>query len=155
MTTRDIPFYLNHVPLHRMNQLLTRVWVFGGEPRKQMVRSLCGRYKGGVGLCSASLHLVAFIAPDETYRELPPPHRQYEMWQMANKPQAPECPCMAFIDIENGGRPWRERGTDRHHPLCQWERSAKDVFVRYGQLEAQGKARPDDLTRVRDSIEKG
>jgi hypothetical protein len=151
--TKDVPYSVNHVPLHRLNQVLTRIWMFEEthQARRQLVKSLNKRYPSGVGVVSATLFLIAFIAPNQSVRNLMPPFRKYEMWQMNNKPAPPECACANFVDPENDCRPWRERGSREHHPVCQFERTSSKVFERMVNRPA-GKERPDDLTRIRDEL---
>lgn len=120
--------YHDHVPLHRLNTPQTKLWLFGGDIRRRMAANLSKRYRAGVGVCSATLRLIAFVDPRGNIRDLPPPHKLYKMFEMSNQPMVSECQCAAFFDPEVGGA-WRERGTAEHHPLCQFDRTAIPVFA--------------------------
>jgi hypothetical protein len=125
--------------------------------KHQMASALIRRYPGGVGILSATQRLFALVDPRGNVRELPPPHKRYEMWQIANRPMVPECPCADYFDPEVEGC-WRERGSNAgHHPLCQFDRSSASVFVRAAreahQRIAQGSGpqeRPDEWIRMRE-----
>lgn len=127
-----------------------------------MASALVRRYAGGVGVLSATQRLFALVDPRGNVRELPPPHRRYEMWQIANRPEVPECPCANFFDPEVGG-PWRERGGQAgHHPICQFDRSAArvwDIAVKQGEeRQARGQnpqARPDEWLKIREEVSQG
>jgi hypothetical protein len=113
------------------------MWLLSEVNRKNISNALSKMYRGGVGVCSATLRLMAMVAPNGTYRMLAPPFRKYEMWQIANKPEVLglECPCADYFDPEVGG-PYRERGPAAgHHPMCQFDRTSSVVFK-----EAQGRA---------------
>lgn len=124
-------------PLHRMNQPQTQAWFTVPAWRRKFADFLVKqRYRGGFGVCSATLRLIAVVDPRGAVRELPPPHSRFEMWQVANKPRPRECPCAGFYDPEVGGA-FRDRGAPEgeHHPLCQFDRTAVPVFA-----QAQRKA---------------
>jgi hypothetical protein len=143
-------------PLHRLNTPQTKVWLISPHGRNSMAVALARMYPGGVGVLSATQRLFAVVDPKGNVRELPPPHNRYEMWQIANAPRVPECPCANFLDPEVQG-PWRERGGNAgHHPLCQFDRTAAHVFVKAAEtanqrLERGGPAqeRPDEWLRLR------
>lgn len=150
-TPRDLPY-----PLHRLNTPQTKIWLISLSVRRGMADALIRRYPGGFGVLSATQRLFALVDPRGAIRELPPPHRRYEMWQIANKPTVPECPCASFFDPEVQGC-WRERGGSiGHHPLCQFDRTSESVFVRaartaHERLVGGGPAqeRPDEWIRMR------
>lgn len=121
-------------PLHRLNIPKTKLWLISKVWRNTLATNLARHYRGGVGVCAATLRLIAFIDPRGNIRELTRPFKKYEMWQIANKPAIPECPCMDYYDPEVGG-PYRERGDRSHHPFCQFEQTAGAVFK-----ESQGRA---------------
>lgn len=122
-------------PLHRLNQVGTRLWLTVPATRPRIVQALLKRYRGGFGLCAATMRLFVVVSPNGAIRELAPPLVQYEMWQLANAPSPTrECPCGDYFDPEVKG-PYRERGNNLHHPLCQFDRTAPRVF-----RVAQGKA---------------
>lgn len=119
--------YHDHVPIHRLNQPQTVLWLFGGEVKRRMASNLAKRYPAGVGIVSATLYLIAYVDPRGGFRDLPPPHKRYVMPEISNRPMVGECQCAGFFDPEVGG-PWRERGTDEHHPMCQFDRVAGIVY---------------------------
>lgn len=121
-------------PLHRLNTPKTKLWLISEVWRRSMAKTLHKMYRGGVGVCAATGRLFAYVRPNGDIHELKRPFRKYEMWQMANAPRAIECPCMDFFDPEVQG-PYRERGTNDHHPMCQFEETGQAVFK-----EAQGVA---------------
>lgn len=123
-------------PLHRLNQPRTKMWLISVTNKRRTAAALARIYRGGVGVCSATLYLIAVVNPDGTYRELTSPFKRYEMWQIANKPEAigVECPCADYYDPEVGG-PYRERGVNGHHPMCQFDMTSQAVFK-----QAQGMA---------------
>jgi hypothetical protein len=125
-----------------------------------MASALVRRYPGGVGVLSATQRLFVLVNPRGDIRELPPPHRRYEMWQIANKPAQPECPCADFFDPEVGGC-WRERGEQAgHHPLCQFDRHSEAVFMIAGRKARENlargggspQARPDEWVKIRQEL---
>lgn len=154
-TPSDLPY-----PLHRLNTPQTKVWLISLEARRQIANALALKYRGGVGVLTATQRLFALVDPRGAIQELAPPHRRYEMWQIANRPQAPECPCADYIDPEVQG-PWRERGSDLHHPLCQFDKTAASVFVRAAR-EAHARIsagmgpqeRPDEWNRMREEAQR-
>lgn len=166
--------------LHRLNQPLTKMWLIGGPVRRSMAAALVrNKYRGGCGVCSATNYLMAVVDPRGIVREIPPPLRRFELWQMANAPvpeAGDECPCLGFFDPEVQGE-WRERGPlAGHHPLCQWDRTAKKVFtlaqgraaervgitIEHGVPVVDGteklkggvpaQARPDEWNRIREEV---
>ncbi len=116
-------------PLHRMNQTQTLAWLTVPAWRRKFIEHLLReRYRGGFGVCSATLRLIATVNPRGALVELAPPHRLFEMHEVANAPAPPRCPCAEYYDPEVGG-PFRERGREHeHHPLCQFDKTAKPVF---------------------------
>lgn len=146
-------------PLHRLNTPQTKVWLISEGAKRQIAAALVRRYPGGVGVLSATQRLFALVDPRGNVRALPPPHRRYEMWQISNRPDLPECPCANFFDPEVGGA-WRECGYEAgHHPLCQFDRTSEKVFVlaaerANGRLN-QGLApqdRPDEWIKIREEV---
>lgn len=119
--------YHDHVPVHRLNTPQIKLWLFGGDIRRRMASNLSKRYPAGCGVCSPTLHLIAYVDPRGGIRDLAPPFKTYKMHEIANQPMVTECQCASFFDPEVGG-PWRERGTDEHHPLCQFDRTSMPVF---------------------------
>lgn len=130
-----------------MNQVQTLAWLTVPAWRRRFIEFLVReRYRGGFGVCSATLRLIATVDPRGAVRELAPPHRRFEMHEVANAPRPPECPCATFYDPEVGGE-FRERDSGGHHPLCQFDKTAKKVFV-----EAQRRAFDRLDIRVIDGI---
>lgn len=170
-TPRSLPY-----PIHRLNTPQIQVWLISVTARREFASNLVKRpeYSGGVGLLSPDLHLFAVVDPHGNIRELPPPHRVFEMWQIENQPDLPRCPCANFIELESGG-PWAESGKEGHHPLCQFDPTGAIVFgiaskkalhrvgveVRGDSLvrvEKTGKApqeRPDEWDRIRTEVRGG
>lgn len=171
MTYERTTNYHDHVPIHRLNTPQTKLWLFGGDIRRRLASNLSKRYPSGVGVCSATLRLIAYVDPKGGFRELLPPHKKYEMYQISNKPLVAECQCASFFDPEVQG-PWRDRGTDEHHPICQFERVSGKVFdtlvlrspgVTAARLDANGEPvferhsgapalRPDEALKLREQL---
>lgn len=119
--------YHDHVPIHRLNTPQTKLWLFGGDIKRRMASNLSKRYRAGVGVCSATLRLIAYVDPRGGIRDLPPPHKLYKMHEISNQPLVSECQCAGYFDPEVKGA-WRERATTDHHPLCQFDRTSMPVF---------------------------
>lgn len=119
--------YHDHVPIHRLNTPQTKLWLFGGDIKRRMASNLSKRYRAGVGVCSATLRLIAYVDPHGNFRDLPPPHKLYAMHQVSNQPLVTECQCASFYDPEVKGA-WRERDTTEHHPMCQFDPTSAPVF---------------------------
>lgn len=117
-----------------MNTAVTRAF-FIPRIRQQMLEVWLERYgRQGVGLCTHTLRLIAYIRPDGTLHELKPPFQQFQMWQMANAPKVHStagqtCACANYYDPEVQG-PWKERGLppNHHHPFCQFSKTAVAVY---------------------------
>lgn len=120
--------YHDHVPIHRLNTPQTKLWLFGGDIRRRMAANLSKRYRSGVGVCSATLRLIAYVDPRGGIRDLPPPHKLYKMHETSNQPMVSECQCASFYDPEVKG-PWRDRDTSDHHPMCQFDGTSSAVFT--------------------------
>lgn len=144
---------MTDIPLHRLNSAQTKLWLIDNRPTAAF---LAKTYRCGVGVLSATLRLIAYVQPDGIVRPLPPPHKRYEMWQIANMPsvQYNECACRNFWDPENGR--WAERNTNQHHPFCQFDQTAQAVFERSQQVAVgrlgeglSAQARPDEWERLR------
>ena len=149
MTINDIPYY-------RMNSAVTKLWLISPEARNRLATRLTQKHRSGVGMCSATLHLIAYIQPNGVIRELPPPHRTMNMWQMVNKPERQVCACYDYYDPESHG-PWGDRPNEQaHHPMCQFERVAEKVYERAhhsasGVLDHTGGLTGDAINRRRDN----
>lgn len=146
-------------PLHRLNTPQIKSWLSIDSWKHEQAARLAERYRTGVGVLSPTMYLFALVDPRGGIRELVAPFHRYEMWQIANQPETEECPCGQFFDPEAQG-PWRtrpefERGV--HHPFCQFDPFAKNVFARAAAMAIdrleQGhgnpQARPDEWNRIR------
>lgn len=151
-------------PLVRLNSLQALFWLKGGDRQKQMANIYSKTWKGGLVILSPTLYAIATVGPWGNINDLPPPHRQFEMWQVANKPSVKymECACRNYYDPEVQG-PWhlrdKQRGMDVHHPFCQFERTAMPVWVQ-SKVSAEERAaahlnpqtRPDEWIRRREEL---
>lgn len=161
--THNAPYDVCHVPLHWLTKNKTKLWLLGGQLRRQMASELSRLYRTGCGVLSETLFLIAYVDPRGGVRDLPPPFRRFEAWQVANKPDITGCPCMSFVDPETQG-PWRARMAGRdpaqyeHHPLCQFDAVSQPVFnellrrrLALGPVDRDHPVdvRPDEWTRVR------
>ena len=145
---------MSEIPLHRLNQPQTKVWLMGGALRQMMVNHLRQRYPGGCGVLSATNYHFAFVMPNGNVREIPPPYKRYEMWQISNRPATPVCPCGEFFDPESGG-PWKLRAREgQHHPVCQFSKSSVETYQRIERAHLEGvKMRPDEWIRMQQRAE--
>ncbi len=157
------------VPYHKMTVAQGKAWCFSDGIRRRMASQLAKLYpKGGCGLCSAEMKLVAYVAPGGTFRMLVAPFKRIAIWQIANKPLDSECPCAQFFDPEVKG-PWVARDSGRHHPMCQFQRGSQQVFDTVAQakgnvsvvLDSKGVARrqgkqlrvrPDFMLQVQKAV---
>lgn len=152
-------------PLHRLNTGHMRAWLCIPVLRREMASFLSKTYRTGCVVLSPSLRAVALVDPRGNITELPPPHRAYQFWQLANKPslRSGECACRNFWDPETGG-PWgerdRERSRDIHHPHCQarevstaaWTLAYRSAVARASEGRAP-QARPDEWTQQAKELE--
>ncbi len=138
-----------NVPLHLFTRVETALWVAGGQTQRALAAKLANQYRTGVGVLSCTYLLIAYVQPNGLVRLLAPPFQRFEPYQIANKPRTDECACADFFDPETGG-PWRNRGSEDHHPVCMFDRHALRVAVGNNRLHAEGKARPDTLDRLRE-----
>ena len=126
-------------PIHRLNKVQTLIWtgVVGKGPKRQMAANLARLYETSVRVCSDTGAHLANVGSRGEIQDLPPPHHRYLPWQYANKPAKTECPCADYLDPENDGRPWRDRNSEEHHPLCQHDRTAIAVFTDRDRIGVQ------------------
>ncbi len=139
-------------PLHKLTETQTRCWLTSRELQRALADGLAKRYQQGVGVCTATLRLIAYVAPNGRVQELPPPHRGVQRWELANQPAVSECPCLGFFDPEVQG-PWRQRGSEAHHPLCQYDPNVFRTFslaIKKETLPADLQNRPDLWSKLRD-----
>lgn len=138
--------------------------------RRQIAATLIRLYPQGVGVLSWSCHLFAYVNPRGAIVEQVQPFKHFQMWEIANKPEAPQCQCANFFDPEVQGA-WKERGGGLgHHPLCQYDRTAVKVFDKAATLALEriakrpkhehGRAdagvaqeRPDEWLRLREEAQ--
>lgn len=146
----------SELPLHRLDYNQTIIWmkILGEAPRRLMAANLAKKYPAGCGVCTDTGKHVGNVDPKGNPVDLPPPHNRYRPWQYANKPKALECPCAEFMDPENNGLPWKERGSEEHHPLCQHDRTAIAVFLDKDRIGVQNPFlvmhRPDLWIKARE-----
>jgi hypothetical protein len=116
-------------PLHRLNRAQTMLWLRMPGSRMLFASNLLKRYpRSGVGMVSATMRLFAIVDPSGKIRELSPPFKRFDMWQMSNAPGLSECACRHYFDPEVGGS-WKERGANAgHHPFCQFKTRAMVLF---------------------------
>lgn len=151
-------------PLHRLNSGHIRAWLFFPMLRRDMATFLSKTYRTGVVVLNPTLRAIALVAPNAVITELPPPHKKFEFWQIANKPslRAGECACRNFWDPESQG-PWGarpEKDRDIHHPHCQsrpvaaqaWNVAYQSATARLEEGRAP-QARPDEWVRQAQEIE--
>lgn len=116
------------VTYHKLTELQGRAWCFSEDVRRKMASQLAKLYpQNGCGVCSAEMKLVAYVMPGGRFRMLVAPFKRIPIYAIANKPRETECPCANFFDPEVKG-PWSERGAGKHHPMCQFQRGAQQVF---------------------------
>ena len=154
----------DHVPYHKLTEAQGRAWCFQGPVgeniRRSMASQLCKMYPAGVGLCSPTMKLVAYIQPSGAIRMLLAPFKVIPISAISNKPKETECPCQDFFDPEVRG-PWRHRSNGLHHPMCQYEKDAQRVFAEVYKaknggvdIEKTGRVRRErsKKTRVRPDL---
>ncbi len=156
---------MNDLPLHRLNTGHIRAWLFIPGMKREMASWLGKTYRTGCVLLAPTLRAFAVVSPTGLITELPPPHKRYAMWQIANAPSAlaGECACRNFFDVETQG-PWgnrdKERNANIHSPFCQfrevgaatWERAYKEATFRTSE-KMKPEPRPDAWNRVAEELE--
>lgn len=155
---------LDGYPLHRLNSGHVSAWLLSKTLRREMASFLGKTYRTGVVVLSPTLRAFATVSPSGIITELPPPHRKFEFWQIANKPSvaAGECACRNFWDPETEG-PWGARpeaSRDVHHPHCQarpvsslaWTRAKASAEARVAENRGP-QARPDEWTIIAKELE--
>lgn len=151
-------------PMFRMNSSMVKYWIARGILRRKLADTIAKTWNTGVVVLNPTLYAIGLVDPRGVASDLAPPFRQYEMWQVCNKPSVryDQCVCRHFYDPEVQG-PWRlrdkERLADVHHPHCQFERTAvrgwkhglQSAVTRKKQgLSSQ--TRPDEWVRTRQEI---
>ena len=151
-------------PLFRMNSGLVLYWIAGGILKRQLASTVSKTWRTGVVMLNPTLYAVGLVDPRGNASDLPPPFKQYAMWQVCNKPSVryAQCACREFWDPEVQG-PWKlrdkERGMDIHHPHCQFERTAvrgwshdyRAAIARHHAGQTPQK-RPDEWVRTRREL---
>jgi hypothetical protein len=144
------------IPLHQLTNNQTKLWLLGGEVRRGIANKVVAEYPTGCGIVAWRGQLIAYVSPRQDIRELAPPFRRVSRDEVANKPSPTVCACQNFWDPEVGG-PWKLRGTDKHHPFCQFDKHSQTVYRKMQQLicEAGGseRVRPDEHLRLREQCE--
>lgn len=134
--------------IHRLDENQTKLWLISPVLRHAMKAKLLQMYKRDVRVCGATMYWIAYVKTSGDILECPPPHTQYQIWQVSNAPLPSECPCAHFHDPESGA-PWIDRGSGRHHPVCQFNPTASTVFQR-SQAFLGKERRPDFLTKIEE-----
>lgn len=135
------------VPLHKFTEGLTTAWLYGGDIRKALVNRLLKDYPSGVGVVTATMCLIAYVAPNGSVRELSPPFRRYHRWEMTNQPSHSECECGNWLDPESG-ECWKKHHAG-HHPVCCWRKGCNYIFDKYNNEAIRNKnIRPDMLGKI-------
>ncbi|HEY3493824.1 MAG TPA: hypothetical protein VGK73_04030 [Polyangiaceae bacterium] len=152
-------------PLHRLNTAHMTGWLLSRVLKREMASFLSKSYRTGCVVLSPSLRAVALVDPRGNITELPPPHRAFKFWQLANKPslRAGECACRNFWDPETEGA-WGDRHYERehdiHHPHCQsrevaeaaWVQAKKSAEARVAEKKTP-QLRPDEWSRDANALE--
>jgi hypothetical protein len=139
-------------PFHKLTETQTTIWVLGDKVRVRLIDALRKRYSSGVYVCNATLAVIGHVDSRGAVTEAAPPFQRVERWQLANQPAVKECPCAEFWDPEVRG-PWRERGSNEHHPLCQYDPHVFRTFNKAAKVHLLPKAetqRPDFWLKVRE-----
>jgi hypothetical protein len=155
---------LDGYPLFRCNRALFLYWTAKGVLRRNLANTIAKTWKTGAVILTPALYAVGTVDPRGNPNDLPPPYRQFKMWQICNAPSViyKECACRLFYDPESGGE-WGERDDRRaketHHPHCQFDRKAesgwKQDYVSAHQRLRSGlnpQARPDEWIRTRENL---
>lgn len=133
-------------PLHKLTANLTKLWLVSKAARSQMADKLAKEYGEGVGILGGTMRLIAFVHSNGGVEELPPPHRAYEIHQIANQPRPEECFCSNFYTPEVNG-PWRNTGSREHHPICEFERDSK-------RIDQEHRRSGESLLSIRERLRK-
>lgn len=155
---------LEGFPLFRLNSLQVKYWIAGGDFRRLIAKMVSRTYRTGVVILNPHLYAIGTVNPHGDTQDLPPPFKQFEMWQICNIPSVRynECACRNYWDPEVQG-PWKlrdkERNNEQHHPHCQFDRVAKPVWKQnYREATERVKVhqapqvRPDEWVRTRQQI---
>lgn len=151
-------------PLFRCNRAIFAHWTAGGILQRNLCNVISKTWRTGAVILTPRLYAVGWVDPRGNGHPMNPPYRQYQMWEICNKPSAKyaECACRMYYDPESGGA-WglrdRERSRDLHHPHCQFERRAiqgwKQDYLSAVRRVSEGRApqaRPDEWNRTRSEL---
>lgn len=151
-------------PLFRCNRALFAYWTAKGVLRRNLCNTIAKTWKTGVVILTPALYAVGTVDPRGNGHELPPPYRQFQMWEICNAPNPiyKECACRHYYDPESGGA-WGlrddKRAKEQHHPHCQFERRAvagwkQDYQNAWARKRAglNPQARPDEWIRTREAL---
>lgn len=157
------------LPLYLLTNKQTKMWITMPGVRRVIASELVRRYPTGCGVLAwRGLKHIANIDPQGRVHELPPPFRQYQRSQIANKPRAVECACADLEHPEYGE--WRNHpdyAKGIHHPFCEFDPTSpqvyREVFLKRtgGQTDFDpdvGKVRvipirPDEYDRTREKAQ--
>lgn len=176
---------MNDLPLIRLDVSQTKLWWMptkdghmGLTATKQLIGRVMGKRYGTCIILTDDLYAVAKSDHAGRLELASAPYRRFEMWQIHNQPELVKCHCANFLDPETQG-PWRLRNSNRHHPMCVYDRPAMAVFQQFAGAnrlifdaqargtqkdvasaikEVQGvvqRQRPDAWTKARDELEGG
>ena len=151
---------MSEYPLIRLDPNQSRLWWLNQGGRQLIARVFARRYGTCIVLTDDCLAVGKVDARGGIELARAPYHR-HQMWEVHNKPVLAECHCADFIDPEIGG-PWRNRNSERHHPMCIYDRPAAAVFGHFARLnqapsnvvvEELKRQRPDAWVRARAEME--
>ncbi len=140
---------------HKLTERQGKAWCLPGplgeDVRRKMASQLSKMYpQNGCGVCSPTMKLVAYVSPKAELRLLIAPFKVIPISAIANQPAVADCPCQNFWDPEVRGC-WRERGTGKHHPFCQYKATAARVHAELFQAKNGGVV----LETGKDGVVKG
>ena len=153
------------LPLHLLTNRQTKLWVTLPGVRRVMAQELLRRYPNGCHVLAwRGLKHFCNVDPVGRVHELPPPFRQYDRSQIANKPHVPDCACADMHHEEYGS--WRNHPDFQkglHHPYCQFDATSEQVYREVFLLKTGGEThfpsvgkvrtiptRPDEVDRARE-----
>lgn len=123
---------MSNLPLVRLDAGQTKFWWLSPGTRLLVARVFSKRY-GECIVLTFDLLAVARVGSKGQLELAHFPYHRYEMWQVHNKPPLDECKCADFYDPEVLG-PWRLRNSERHHPMCIYDRPASIVFNQFARV---------------------
>lgn len=148
------------LPLIRLEPLQTSLWWLSPGARLLIGRVFSRRY-GPCYVCTDDCCCVAKVLPSGKIELAKAPYTRYAMWQMSNNPTPANCHCADFVDPEVVG-PWKVRNSERHHPMCIYDRTSQVVFSQFARNPMTSQSdlkreldhqRPDAWVLARDVAE--